>query len=168
MAVADGAGAEAHRELARAFFAAYEHGDLAALTACWAPEAINHGGLTAEAERRARAEGRLPSGLAGLRLVLTSLLTAFPDRTWHIEDMVVDQDKVVCRLTVSGTHQGVPQLPVEGGMLLKNLQPTGAAYSVQHIHIFRVAGGKIVEHWAVRDDLGLLQQLGALPDGARA
>ena len=35
--------------------------------------------------------------------------------------------------------------------------------SVRHVHLYRVADGKIAEHWAVRDDLGMLLQLGALP-----
>jgi predicted ester cyclase len=70
---------------------------------------------------------------------------------------------VICRLTVKGTHQGVPVVPVEGGPLLKAIQPTGKSYTVQHIHIFRIADGKIAEHWAARDDLGLLEQLGGLP-----
>jgi predicted ester cyclase len=66
-------------------------------------------------------------------------------------------DKVVCRLTVSGTHQRVPELPVEGGMLM-TVPPTGKAYIVQQIHIFRIENGKTAEHWAVRNDLGMMQQ----------
>jgi hypothetical protein len=38
----------------------------------------------------------------------------------------------------------------------------GKPYSVKHIHIFRIAGGLIAEHWAARDDLALLLQLGAI------
>ncbi len=61
-------------------------------------------------------------------------------------------------------------MPVEGGTLLQAIQPTGKPYSVRHIHAFRIADGKIVEHWAARDDLTLLEELGGLtppwPEGA--
>jgi predicted ester cyclase len=39
------------------------------------------------------------------------------------------------------------------------------ARTLNNVHIYRVAGGKICEHWAVRDDLGMLQQLGVMPGG---
>ena len=39
---------------------------------------------------------------------------------------------------------------------------TGKSFTTTHIHIFRVAGDRIVEHWAERDDLGMMRQLGAL------
>ena len=71
------------------------------------------------------------------------------------------RDRVVCRLTVSGTHQGTPEVPVEGGPLLQAILPSGKHYTIQHVHVFRLSNGKIAEHWAARDDLGLLQQLGA-------
>ena len=146
-----------------AFVEAYERGDLDAILELWTPDAINHAGLTPAAEREARAASRLPAGREGLRVVFTSLLTAFPDRKWHIEEILVDGDKVICRFTVSGTHTGRPQFPVEGGPLLQQIEPRSMAYSIAHIHIFRVEDGKLAEHWAVRDDLGLLRQLGAFP-----
>lgn len=41
--------------------------------------------------------------------------------------------------------------------------PSGRHFSGQHIHSFRIADNKIVEHWADRDDLGMLAQLGLIP-----
>jgi predicted ester cyclase len=70
-----------------------------------------------------------------------------------IEDLIAEGDKVVARLTTSGTHQGV----------FLGLSPTGKRVMVTGIEIFRLAGGKIVEHWNTYDDLGLFQQLGVLP-----
>jgi predicted ester cyclase len=64
--------------------------------------------------------------------------------------------KVVVRGAASGRHTGA-------GGPLRNLPVTGREFRVQHIHIFRVADGKIAEHWASRDDLGQLVQLGLLP-----
>ena len=147
---------EANMNLIRRFWQASEEGDSDKMAAFWAPDAINHGGQTTQAQRRP------PAGPEGLKQVFISLLTAFPDRKYLIEDLIATGDKVVCRLTVSGTHQGVPEIPVEGGMLM-TVPPTGKAYTVQQIHIFRVENGKIAEHWAVRDDLGMMQQLGVVP-----
>ncbi|MBA3822691.1 MAG: ester cyclase [Ktedonobacterales bacterium] len=132
---------------------ASESADPLATLDFWSPDAINHGGQTTQASRKP------PPGREGLQLVLASLHTAFPDREYRIEDIIAEGDKVVCRLLVSGTHQGVPAIPIEGGMLNTH-PPTGKPYQVQHIHIFRMANGRIAEHWATRDDLGLMQQLG--------
>jgi len=41
--------------------------------------------------------------------------------------------------------------------------PTNGRFSVEHIHISRLEDGRIAEHWVVRDDLAMMQQLGAVP-----
>ena len=56
------------------------------------------------------------------------------------------------RGTMTGTHQGE----------LEGKAPTGERVAVQQSHWFRVVDGKVAEHWAVRDDLGMLQQLGVM------
>lgn len=147
---------ETNKELIRRFWQASERGDIDEMVALWTPDAINHGGQTAQSQRRP------PAGPEGRKRVFHSLITAFPDRKYLVEEMLAFEDKVVCRLTVSGTHQGRPEIPVEGGML-SAVSPTHKAYSVQQIHIFRVENDKIAEHWAARDDLGLMQQLGLIP-----
>ena len=73
----------------------------------------------------------------------------------ELEDLGAEADKVWYRGTRSGTHQGPGPLP--------GLAPTGKFAAVQHIHLFRIANGKMVEHWALRDDLGFLQQIGMFP-----
>ena len=78
----------------------------------------------------------------------------------QLEDVVAEADKVWFRGTRSGTHQGKGPLP--------GLAPTGKFAAVQHIHIFRITNGKIVEHWAVRDDLSFLQQVGLFPGPGQA
>lgn len=147
---------EANKDLVRRFWKASEGNDLDAIVAFWAPTAVNHGGQTAQSAHRP------PAGLEGLKRVMASLQTAFPDRKYHVEDLIAEGDKVVCRLTVSGTHQGIPEIPVEGGMLLKTQPATGRTYTIQHLHMFRIEHDKLVEHWAARDDLGLMQQLGII------
>ena len=100
-----------------------------------------------------------------MRRIFRSLLQAFPD--WHFEErlLVADGDYVVGELLMTGTHLGTPELPVLGG-LLAGVPPTGRRVAVHHIHIYRLAAGQIVDHRAVRDDLGMLQQLGLVAASA--
>jgi len=152
---------EGNKAIVRQFFEASSAGDIEAMLNSWSPNAINHGRFNSSAP--VSPQQMPPSGIDGLRAVFTSLHDAFPDRQWQIDDLLAVDDRVICRLTISGTHQGVPTIPVEGGIFLKRTPPLGKSYSVLHIHIFRLTDGKIVEHWAARDDLGLLEQIGGLP-----
>src|SRR5579864_9620449 len=99
------------------------------------------------------------------------LREAFPDRHYQIDDLIANADQVVCRLTASGTFGATPPrppFPVPAtfvGVEASELIPASAAgktYSVKHIHIFRLKDGLITDHWAARDDLGLLLQLGGI------
>jgi steroid delta-isomerase-like uncharacterized protein len=85
---------------------------------------------------------------------------AFPDLRFTIDSMVAEDDVVMCEVSFEGTHRGEFPLipPLQGPTLL----PNGQAFCVKHIHRFRLKDGKIVEHFAVRDDLGMFQQLGHL------
>ncbi len=150
--------AEENIEIVRQQWQAFDRGDIEEMASFWAAESINHGGRTAAGEVRRP----MPVGIDGVKRVFRSLRTAFPDRAHVVEDIFATGDRVVCRMTMRGTHQGVPEFPVEGGML-STVPPTGKSYEIQHIHIFRMAEGKITEHWAARDDLGLMQQLGIVP-----
>ena len=115
-------------------------------------------GFTAEdATNHGRAVGR-----AGFRRVLADIYTTFPDWKMQPHAIVAMQDLVIHRSTVSGTHLGIGKLPVNGGLLV-GVQPTGKRFSCQHIHwnIFR--DGLITGHWANRDDIKMMQDLGLLP-----
>jgi steroid delta-isomerase-like uncharacterized protein len=98
----------------------------------------------------------MPLGPAGMKQVVGIYQTSFPDACWHVNDMLVADDKVVTRWTGTGTHKaelpGNPPIPA-----------TGKQVSVQGVWIHRVAGGSIVESWNVWDTLGMLQQLGVIP-----
>lgn len=93
----------------------------------------------------------IPDGPEGLKSAVAMLRGAFPDSQHTIEDLIAEGDKVVVRLTHSGTHQGT----------YMGLPPTGKRIALSSIHIYRFAGGELVEAWTNRDDLGLMQQLGA-------
>ena len=90
-------------------------------------------------------------GPAQFRGVVTAIHAAFPGVRGVIEHLVAEDDLVVCDLAVQGTQLGPFPFPRMGV-----LPPTGKSYAIKHCHWFRVADGKITEHWAVRDDLGHL------------
>lgn len=162
---------EANKELLRRQFEAMEEGRFDEALSEWAPDAVNHGA--------GRPGQKPPAGREGIGLALRMLHTAFPDRRWEINDMIAEGDRVACRITVSGTFGDKPERPpvpmppdwtgVEGTELL-GPAAEGKPYAIQHIHVFRIVDGKITDHWAARDDLGLLVQLGAIsvPQGVEA
>ncbi len=94
-------------------------------------------------------------GPEGMKQLMSTYQTAFPDAHWDIDAMLVteDGDIVVTRWTGRGTHTAdLPGIPA-----------TGKKAMVPGIWIHRVVGGKIVESWNVWDTLGMLQQLGVIP-----
>jgi len=86
--------------------------------------------------------------------------TAFPDLHFAVDLLLGESDIVICEATLTGTHRGdFPLIPPLKG---PTLAPNGRRFEVKHIHRFRLKEAKIVEHFAVRDDLGMFQQLGHL------
>ncbi len=134
-------------ELVRRELEAANRQDVEAWAECYSVDATNHG---------------RPAGREGLRQIFETLVTSFPDLHFASGQVVVDGEHVMCEEIISGTHLGTPELPVLGGLLVGVL-PTGKRFTVQSIHYYHVAGGEIVEHRAVRDDLGIMQQLALLP-----
>ena len=101
-------------------------------------------------------------GREGIRRGVEDILRTFPDWHMEIEELMTRGDSVVVRLTVSGTHRGIGQLPMNGGMLA-GVPATNKHFSVEHIHWYRLHDGKIIEHTATRNDIGMMRQLGLLP-----
>jgi steroid delta-isomerase-like uncharacterized protein len=97
------------------------------------------------------APPELSPGVEGFKEQIILYRTAFPDLRIVTEDMIAEGDKVVTRWTAHGTHQGE----------LRGLAPTGKQVTVKGIAIDRIVDGKIVEHWDVFDQLGMMQQLEA-------
>jgi predicted ester cyclase len=94
-----------------------------------------------------------PQGRAGLRRILETIERDLGPISYEQHHLVADGDLVVQHVTVHGTHRG-SSMP-----LLDGLPVSGRAASWRFIHIWKVAGGLIVEHWACRDDMGLVEQL---------
>jgi steroid delta-isomerase-like uncharacterized protein len=90
-------------------------------------------------------------GPEGYKQEFGMYLTAFPDIQITFEQMIAEDDKVVIRWTLSGTHEGE----------LMGIPPTGRRVAVRGISMYRVADGKFVETWPSYDALGMIQQLTA-------
>ena len=129
----------------RALSELYEKGDPELAEELVHPDFVDH----------APAHPELPTGPDSVKQVVRSLRTAFGSLRFEVEDEIAEGDKVVQLATMSGRHTG----PLMGH------EPTGREFAVRHVYIWRIADGKIVEHWGSRDDLGLLAQLGLLPTG---
>ena len=96
-------------------------------------------------------------GIEGAKQFAATYREAFPDLQNTIEDMVAEGDKVVVRFRARGTHQG--ETEAFG-------RPTGQRMEMTGITIKRLSEGKIVEAWTNFDALGMMQQLGVLPEAA--
>jgi steroid delta-isomerase-like uncharacterized protein len=92
------------------------------------------------------------SGAQALKEVWTTLLRAYPDLHVTVQDMFGEDDRVVARNTVTGTHQGE----------YLGLPPTGRSVTYDEMIIVRFADGRIAETWGVVDLLSQLKQLGAI------
>lgn len=99
--------------------------------------------------------GPTGTGKAGLKAAIERVSAGLADATMTIEDTIAEGDRVAVRLTSSARQVG----PFMG------LPASGKRYEIGEIHIFRIRDGKVVEHWHQADFLGMMRQLGALPDG---
>jgi steroid delta-isomerase-like uncharacterized protein len=125
--------------------ALFTKGDLDAVDRYLDPALVNHDSPFPGA----------PDGPEGFRYAGAQIRAALPD--WHsdVHELVEEGDLVVERFTASGTHTGEPLLGVPA---------SGRSVTLPGINIFRVRNGKIVERWGQLDSLGMLRQLGVIPE----
>ena len=129
----------AFRRIANAF----STGELSAFDEVISPQCVEHN----------PAPGQGP-GPEGLKQLATIIRTAFPDLQVTVEDLIAEGDKVVGRMTARGTHRGE----------FMGVAPTNKVVTMEEIHIGRFSEGKVVEHWSLEDSLGMMQQLGLIPE----
>ncbi len=79
--------------------------------------------------------------------------SAFPDLHFTLEDIVAEDDRVATRLGISATHEGE----------LFGIPPTGKQLAFTAMELYRLKEGKIEEQWVNVDTLGMMQQLGVVP-----
>jgi steroid delta-isomerase-like uncharacterized protein len=140
---------EDNKALARRVFDAFSSGNVDELDEVVAPDAEDHD--TQNPNRHIR-------GPEGIKQTIQMYRAAFPDLKMTVEEQIAEGDMVATRWVAVGTHEGdLPGLPA-----------TGKQSTVTGIGIDRIENGKIVEAWTNWDTLGMLQQLGALPEAQEA
>ncbi len=98
-----------------------------------------------------------PQGRDGWRATFDHLHRDLADVRTERHHLVVDRDLVALHMTLHARHVG-STMP-----LLAGVPVTGTQVAWEFQHLFRIESGLIAEHWACRDDVGLLRQLGAWP-----
>ena len=83
-----------------------------------------------------------------------AFVEAFPDLRLTVEDIFSAEDMVAARVSFRGTHRGEFQ----------GVPPTGKEVAFSSIEIDRMVDGRVAEHWFEMDLLGLMGQLGAIPE----
>jgi predicted ester cyclase len=94
-----------------------------------------------------------PMPLAGHQQFAAMFYAAFPDMYHVVEDTIAEDDRVVVRFTIHGTHTGN----------FMGIPPTGRRIDVTANILLRVVEGKVAELRGVFDQVGLMQQLGVMP-----
>jgi predicted ester cyclase len=131
-------------------------GDIDDFVAIIHPEATNREAVQEPPDTR----GRGPEAFYATALWLRA---AYADLHWDVHDVVVSGDLVVLHCTMSGRHVGDFVTYDADGRVERAFPATGRRFATTQSHWFRVADGKVIEHWANRDDLGTATQLGWVP-----
>ena len=131
-------------------------GTLADLEAVYTADAINREAVDEPPEAR---------GVGPTAFYATArwLRGAFSELAWEIHDVVHDGDLVVVHATMSGRQTGPFTAYGADAKIKVVFPPRGRRFAVTQTHWFRMRDGKIAEHWANRDDLGMGEQLGWTP-----
>lgn len=134
---------EQNKALMRSYIEeAWNKGDFEFIDKNFSSDFVNHGTFPGQSTDR-----------DGVKWVINNIRNAIPDVHFTMEDMIAEGDKVVTRWLAKGTHKGD----------LMGAKPTGNKISVSATVIDRIKDGKVIEHWANRDDLSFLQQIGLIP-----
>ena len=137
---------EQNKQVVLDSFRALETGDSVAADRIIAPDFINR-----EADDDPDRPDRGLRGPAGLIATSRWLSETFSGLRFDLHEVVAEDERVVVVATMTGTHVGTVHIP-----------PTHKRFQQRQFHLYRMRAGQIVEHVALRDDLGLLQQLGVL------
>lgn len=128
------------KEVIRRLTEAWNDRDREAWAETYAEEVVVHGD---EDERRGREE---------LIDAEWGIFESFPDATATTEHLVAEDELVVVRWTVEGTHEGE----------LRGIEPTGQQVEYEEWAMYRVEDGAISEMWSIGDALSVFEQLGAV------
>jgi predicted ester cyclase len=123
-------------------FEAINSGDLSCLIDCVTDDFVDHG-----------SPMPIPPGPAGYTQILTFVHQVLRIR-YEMKDLFATDDRIVVRAVASGV--GVAEF--------HGPDAVGREYTMTTLHIYRTEGQRLAEHWGVRDELGAMRRMGALPD----
>jgi predicted ester cyclase len=121
--------------------------DFAALEQVIDPDVVNHD-----------LPPGVPNGFEGVRRMTGMMHSAFSEQRYDVHHVIGEGDTVVIDATMHGRHTGT----------FFGIPPTGREVAMRNIHIVRYRDGREIETWALQDRLGLMQQLGVIPEGPPA
>lgn len=133
-----------NKRLAREAGELWDGGDGTAIDRLFAADYVNH---------QNRADGASDiAGREAWRSFVATFAAAFPDFSYRVDMQIAEGDRVATSFSGAGTHQGS----------LFGLAPTGRRIAWTGISIDRIADGRIAETWINWDELGVMEQLGAV------
>lgn len=144
MAHQEDAVSEENRKTFLAFYEAFNRHDIGRLREFIAEDMVEHEqplGTTGASDRDA------------VLAWTEAMWSAMPDLRMDVRDVITEDDKVVGRAHITGTHTGE----------LFGMPPTGRPVDIETIDIIRVRDGLAVEHWGVTDTAAMMTQLGMAP-----
>lgn len=118
----------------------FGEGNLDLLDELYAEDAVEHNAMGVH------------QGRPAIRESFRAFLTAFPDISQTVENVVAEGDTVAVHITSRGTHERE----------LMGIESTGNEIEVQQMFFVRIEDGMIVQRWFLLDGLSLLQQLGVV------
>ncbi len=132
----------------RLFEEVWNKGNVAVADELFAPAYTHHDSSTPDVGRGPESEKKRA----------TFYRNAFSDLRLTIEDLIADGETVVARWSCRGTHKGE----------FNGIAPTGKQVNMTGISIARFTNGKMTEGYVNWDALGLMQQLGVVPELGKA
>jgi steroid delta-isomerase-like uncharacterized protein len=134
---------ESNKATARRIYSeVWSKGDMDAAREIFKSDYVDHGALPGS-----------PPGIDGLKELVGTFRSAFPDFHITVEDQIAEDNFVAGRWIMHGTHQGV----------LFGIPPTGKEVTVTGISVLRFEDGKVAEDSPIWDTLGMMRQLGVVP-----
>jgi steroid delta-isomerase-like uncharacterized protein len=130
-----------NKEVSRRFTELFNSDDLSAVEEVFTPDFTFH-----------LASGNV-EGIEQMKGFIAAYRNAFPDAHSTVDRQVAEDDIVVTLWTARGTHLGA----------FMGIQPTGRRFEISGVTTEKVEGGRISEVWVTRDELGMMQQLGLIP-----
>jgi predicted ester cyclase len=131
-------------------------GDRAAFDSLYHPQAVDR-------ENRVQPPASRRVGPDGFYATALWLRAAFADLHYDIHHTVATGDLVAVNSTMNGCHVADYAVYDDEGAVDTVFPPAGRTCATTQSHWFRFEDGRIIEHWANRDDLGMAQQLGWVP-----